>query len=100
MPDARTWQLTHEPVPAPGEGQVLVRNEYISVDPAMRGWIGAVETYMSPVDIGSVMRARVVGRVIASRDPQLPEGSWVVGFLGVQSHALTTRDQIRLVDAS
>lgn len=99
-PDARTWQVTHGLVPTPGEGQVLVRNEYISVDPAMRGWIGATPTYASPVELGNVMRARAAGRVIASRDPALPEGTSVVGFLGVQSHALATRDQIHIADVS
>ncbi|MDM0066880.1 NADP-dependent oxidoreductase [Variovorax sp. J31P207] len=99
-PDARTWQLTQASPPTPGEGQVLVRNEYISVDPAMRGWIGATPTYTSPVEVGDVMRARAAGRVVASRDPSLPEGTSVVGFLGVQSHALARRDQVRVVDAS
>ncbi|MGG2399866.1 NADP-dependent oxidoreductase [Pseudomonas sp. SH1-B] len=99
-PDERTWQVTHEAPPELSEGQVLVHNQYVSVDPAMRGWIGTAETYTTPVAIGDVMRARAVGQVIASRDPSLPEGTAVIGFLGVQSHALTTRDQVRVVDDS
>lgn len=99
-PDAQTWQVTHASPPTPGEGQVLVHNEYISVDPAMRGWIGTAETYTNPVAVGDVMRARAAGRVISSHDASLPEGTSVVGFLGVQSHALATRDQVRVVNAA
>ena len=68
---------------APGDGEVLVRNACVSVDPAMRGWMNAGKSYVPPVGVGDVMRAYAGGTVVASRHPDFAEGDAVTGVLGV-----------------
>jgi NADPH-dependent curcumin reductase len=82
------FELREGEVPEPGEGEALVRNIYLSLDPAMRGWISDAPSYMPPVGIGEVMRGGCVGRVERSRHPQLQEGSLVAGMFGWQDYAL------------
>jgi len=98
MPDRSNWELVTEPVPEPGEGEVLVGIEYISLDPAMRGWMNAGRSYIKPVEIGEVMRAGAAGRVLSSRHPDFGEGDAVAGNLGVQTHAVTNGLELRRVD--
>src|SRR5580698_9257880 len=64
MPKASDWKYTEEPVGEPGDGQFLVKMLYVSLDPAMRGWINEARSYIPPVAIGEVMRAGAAGRVI------------------------------------
>jgi hypothetical protein len=86
--DDTTFELDVQPVPEIGEGEALVRLEFISVDPTNRMWIGEEPTYLPPVAIGEVMRAGGIGRVIASRHPGYPEGALVQGLLGWQDYAV------------
>ena len=86
---ATDWAFRTEPVPEPGEGQFLVRVMYISLDPAMRGWMNDARSYVPPVGIGEVMRAGGVGRVVASRHPDFAVGNHVSGVFGVQDYALS-----------
>ena len=65
-----------------------MRNEFLSVEPAMRGWVSAVANYSQPVGIGEVMRAFAAGEVIASRHPSFAEGDKVMGMLGWQAYAV------------
>jgi len=76
------------PVGQPGEGEVLVKVLYLSLDPAMRGWVNEGKSYVPPVGIGEVMRAGGAGRVIASNDPNVAVGDHVVGMTGVQEYAV------------
>lgn len=71
------------------EQQFLVRNDFLSVDPAMRGWVSAVANYATPVGIGEVMRAFAAGTVIASRHPGFVVGDKVMGMLGWQEFAVS-----------
>jgi len=89
IPQAGDFELVAAPLPEPREGQFLVRNLYLSVDPAMRGWVGAVANYSKPVAIGEVMRSRAVGEVVASRHPDYRVGEHVVGWLGWQEYAVS-----------
>ena len=89
IPQARHFALVAAPMPEPRDGQFLVRNLYLSVDPAMRGWVGAVANYSKPVAIGEVMRSRAVGEVVASRHPDYRVGEHVVGWLGWQEYAVS-----------
>lgn len=84
----RRDDFTFESVPAeqPGEGQVLVRNLYLSLDPAMRGWMNEGKSYIPPVALGQVMRALGVGEVVASNHPAYKPGDHVSGALGVQDY--------------
>jgi len=89
LPGPEVWQFTDEPVPEPQDGEVLVDVEYVSLDPAMRGWMNDAPSYIPPVQLGDVMRAGTVGRVAASRHPKFAEGDAVSGALGVQERAIS-----------
>jgi NADPH-dependent curcumin reductase len=88
LPSSKNWDLTSDPVAELGEGQVQVEVQYISLDPAMRGWLNDTRSYVPPVGIGEVMRAGGAGRVVASNDSRYSEGDQVVGMLGVQEQAV------------
>jgi NADPH-dependent curcumin reductase CurA len=83
------FEWTQEPVPAPGEGELIVHNLYLSLDPTYRGWMNETATYLRPVAIGEVMRGITIGVVERSRHAQFPEGTLVQGTLGWQDYALT-----------
>jgi NADPH-dependent curcumin reductase CurA len=100
LPKPSDWDFTQEPVPEPGEGEVLVRTRFLSLDPAMRGWMNEGRSYVPPVGIGEVMRALGAGEVVASRHPKLSVGDQVTGLLGVQEYALAHGDAVTAVDES
>jgi NADPH-dependent curcumin reductase CurA len=89
IPEAEHFEIVEAPVPEIAERQFLVRNEYLSVDPAMRGWVSAAANYSRPVGIGEVMRAFAAGTVVASRHPGYAEGDQVMGMLGWQEFAVS-----------
>lgn len=89
------WQFTTEPVAEPADGGVLVQTLSLSLDPAMRGWMNEGKSYIAPVELGAVMRAGGVGRVVASRNPAFAVGDMVYGTLGVQEYALIPQDGIQ-----
>jgi NADPH-dependent curcumin reductase CurA len=92
------FDYTEAPVGQPGDGEVLVKILYISLDPAMRGWMREGKSYIPPVGIGEVMRAGAVGRVLASNDPTVAVGDHVVGVLGVQEYAVADGKALTKVD--
>src|SRR4051794_16415567 len=98
MPDRSNWDYTEEPVPDPGDGEVAVEVLYISLDPAMRGWMNEGRTYVPPVGIGEVMRAVGVGRVIGTKHPDFAEGDHVTGLFGVQEYAVLDGAGLTKVD--
>ena len=83
-----TFTYQQVPVGQPKEGQILVKNQYLSLDPAMRGWMNEGKSYIPPVGLGEVMRALGVGQVIASSHPDFAVGDYVNGALGVQDYFL------------
>ncbi len=89
LPKPDDWQHTTEDVPEPGDGEFLVRTEYISLDPAMRGWMNDARSYIRPVRIGEIMRAAALGSVIASNHPGFAVGDHVTGTFGVQEYAVS-----------
>ncbi|RZL94511.1 MAG: NADP-dependent oxidoreductase [Variovorax sp.] len=89
------WNFTEEPVGEPAEGGVLVKVLSLSLDPAMRGWLNDARSYIPPVQIGEVMRAGGVGRVIASKNPAFAVGDTVYGTLNVQEYALIPQEEIK-----
>jgi NADPH-dependent curcumin reductase len=97
-PKPSDWSLVEEQVPEPGEGEVLVQVLYISLDPAMRGWMNDVRSYIAPVKIGATMRALAAGRVIASNHTGVAVGDHVTGMFGVQEYALAKGDSVIKVD--
>jgi NADPH-dependent curcumin reductase CurA len=92
LPERSDWDFTEEPARDPGEGEVLVRVLYLSLDPAMRGWMNDARSYVPPVGIGEVMRALGIGKVVASGDPRFAEGDHVTGTLGIQEYATVPGD--------
>jgi NADPH-dependent curcumin reductase len=88
IPQAGHFEIVEGPVPVPADGQVLVRNRYLSVEPAMRGWVNAAANYSEPVAVGAVMRAITAGRVEASRHPDWKQGDLVTGMFGWQDYCV------------
>ncbi len=97
LPTDEVWEITTEPVPEPAEGQFVLRTEYVSLDPAMRGWMNEGRSYIPPVQIGEVMRAGVVGQVVASRHPDFAEGAHVVATTGAQEYAVSDGKGVTVV---
>ena len=87
IPQAEHFELVEAPLPAPADGEVLVRNSFLSVEPAMRGWVSAVANYSEPVAVGAVMRALAAGTVVESRHPDWRPGDRVAGMFGWQDFA-------------
>jgi NADPH-dependent curcumin reductase CurA len=100
LPDDDTWAMEQVELPAPGDGELLVKVDHISLDPAMRGWLNDARSYLPPVQIGEVMRAAVTGTVTESRHPGFSVGDAVTGTLGVTEYAVTDGAAVRRIDTS
>jgi NADPH-dependent curcumin reductase len=98
LPGRDAWDLTEEAAREPADGEALVKVLMLSLDPAMRGWMRDVPSYIPPVGIGEVMRAIGVGQVVASRSDRVSEGDYVTGLFGVQEYATLPADALTPVD--
>ena len=98
MPKPGDWRFTTEPVSDPAQGQFLVKTLYLSLDPAMRGWMNEGKSYIPPVGIGEVMRAGGVGKVVASQHPKFAVGDYVSGMLNVQDYCVTDGKDFSKID--
>jgi len=87
IPQAEHFSVVSAPRPTLDDGEILVRNIYLSVEPAMRGWLSDVGNYSAPIDVGSVMRAFTTGEVVDSRNPDYVRGDFVTGLFGWQEYA-------------
>jgi NADPH-dependent curcumin reductase CurA len=83
------FEFTKEPVPELKEGELLVHNQYLSLDPTNRGWASEVDTYLPAIKLGDVMRGGAIGVVEESRNPSFKTGDHVSGLLGWQDYAVT-----------
>jgi NADPH-dependent curcumin reductase CurA len=92
LPKPSDWSLTSEPVRELADGEVLIQTLYLSLDPAMRGWMNEGKSYIRPVAIGEVMRAGGIGQVIASKSPAFAAGDFVSGSTGVQQYWVGAAD--------
>ncbi|HDR2624578.1 NADP-dependent oxidoreductase [Enterobacter cancerogenus] len=98
-PTPENFRLEEQPIPEPGEGQVLLRTEWLSLDPYMRGRMSDAPSYSPPVEIGAVMVGGTVSRVERSNHPDFKPGEWVLGYSGWQTHALSDgKDLVKLGD--
>jgi NADPH-dependent curcumin reductase CurA len=95
---AGDFAILEEPLAEPKDGEIRVRTAYVSLDPAMRGWIAEGRSYVEPVAVGDVMRAFAAGHVELSRHPKFAVGDAVTGLLGVQSHAVSDGRGVIKVD--
>ena len=86
MPKRSDWNFTSEPVRDIADGEIVVKTLYLSLDPAMRGWMNEGKSYIRPVAIDEVMRAGGIGKVVASRSPKFAVGDYVSGGIGVQEY--------------
>ena len=96
---AGDWLQAEEPVRALADGEVLIQIQYLSLDPAMRGWMNESKaSYIPPVGLGDVMRALAVGKITASSNPKFAVGDHVSGLLGVQEYAISDGNGLQKVD--
>src|SRR5437762_12302985 len=93
------FQIVDRPVAEPGPGQVLVRNEWLSLDPYMRGGMNDVKSYVPPVQIGEVMVGQTVGEVVESKDAAFAPGDKVLTQLGWQLHGVAKAKELSKIDA-
>ncbi len=90
LPAAADFELVSEPVPIPADGEMVIRNEYCSLDPAIRGWMDDVPSYMPPIPLGAPIRASTFGRVVSSRAAGFAEGDQVVGLNAIEEFSVST----------
>ena len=100
VPKESDFALVEAPMPEPAEGEALVRTNYLSVDPYMRGLISGARSYQKPVKPGDLMIGGTVGTVVRSRAPGRKEGDVVVGFWGWQEYAAISGDHGHAFDTS
>lgn len=89
FPSEDTWEYDFETINELCDGEIIIQNLYISVDPAMRGWMNEVKSYIKPIEIGDVMRAGSIGKIIYSKNKLFKEGDFVSGWGGVQKYCRT-----------
>jgi len=94
IPCAEDFAIRVAAVPELAEGEFLVRNRFLSVDPAMRGWIADTSTYWPRLEAGDTMRAFAAGDVVASRHADFAEGEQVMGIFGWQDYAAVQPTQV------
>ena len=100
LPTADTWQFTHDALIPPQEGEISVKMHYVSVDPAMKGWISKKKSYIEPVELGEVMRGFGVAEVIESRSDYHQVGDFCTGFTGIQTHGTFDSRALRKINPS
>jgi hypothetical protein len=91
---AENFELVSQPIPEPGENQILIRSVYLSLDPAMRGWLTDRPSYVPPVQIGEVMRGLAVGIVEKSNHPIFATGDRMQGMFGWQEYLLSSGEAV------
>ena len=87
------FEYAENPIPEPADGQVLVRNLYLSFDPTQRGWMEDRESYLPPVGIGEPMRAGAIGQVADSRHADFAVGDLVQTTCGWQDFLIAAPNQ-------
>jgi len=98
LPKPSDFAFEVEDLREPGDGELVVQVRYISLDPAMRGWMNEGKSYVRPIAIGEVMRAIAIGRVIESKHPKFAAGDHVTGMFGLQEYALSNGEGLTPVD--
>ena len=94
------FRIVETPVPTPKDGQVLVRNRFLSLDPYMRGRMNEGRSYAAKAEIGQVMTGEGVGEVIESKNPRFSAGDTVTAHAGWQQYAVSDGSNLRKVDPS
>jgi NADPH-dependent curcumin reductase CurA len=97
-PQESDFELREVPDSEPADGEVVVRNVFVSVDPYMRGRMTGIRTYVAPFEVGDVIEGQAVGRVVASRSDAFGEGDWVSTMLGWRDAGVVAADQAHKVE--
>ena len=97
-PQQSDFDLRHSPIPEPEEGELLVKINWLSLDPYQRGRMRMSKSYAAPLEINEVITGGVVGKVIKSRTPRFITGDMVEGLLGWQSYAISNGEGLRKID--
>lgn len=98
LPKDSDWEFTASAIPSAGDNGVVVKVHFVSLDPAMRGWMNDGKSYIPPVGLGEVMRAGTVGEVIESTNPSFAVGDYVTGYHGVQQYGVSDGKDLVKVD--
>ncbi len=94
------FRIVDAPMPAPGDGEVLIKNEWLSLDPYMRGRMSDAKSYVPPAAIGEVMVGQTVGSVVASRDPAWKPGDKVLASVGWQLYGVARARDLTAIDVT
>ena len=89
IPEARHFEVREAPMPEAGDGEILIRNRFLSVDPAMRDWVNTVANYSKPVGVDKMMRSFAAGEVVASHHADYAPGDLVCGMFGWRENAVS-----------
>ena len=100
LPKSEHFERAHDALPEVQDGQIAFETTWISIDPAMKGWVTQKRSYMPPVAIGEAMRAFGVAKVTESKHPKIQVGDWITGMLGVQSAGVLDARLVRKIDTS
>jgi NADPH-dependent curcumin reductase CurA len=87
---AADFELVAEPIPVPADGEMVIRNVYCSLDPAIRAWMDDVPSYMPPIPLGAPIRASTYGCVVSSRAAGFAEGDHVVGLNAIEEFSVSS----------
>jgi hypothetical protein len=99
LPEKKIWSFNEENFDLKlGDNQFIIKNEFISLDPAMRGWLNDARSYIKPVNVGDVMRAGTVGKIIKSKNKYFKEGEYVSGWGGVQDYTITNGENFQKIN--
>ena len=99
LPEKKIWSFNEENFDLKlGDNQFIIKNEFVSLDPAMRGWLNDVRSYIKPVNVGDVMRAGTVGKIIKSNNKYYNEGDYVSGWGGVQDYTITNGENFQKIN--
>ena len=99
-PTPDCWTIEETEIPALADGEVLIQVNYISIDPAMRGWMNEGKSYIQPVKVGDVMRALTAGTIVASQNENFKVGDTVTGGIGVQEYIVSDGSDLIKINTS
>lgn len=99
-PQQSDFSIEEVPMPTPNDGEVLIKTQYISLDPAMRGWMNDAKSYIKPIQIGEIFRAGTAGKVVESRNTDFAVGDHVTGGWGVQQFGISNGKDLVKVDTN
>ena len=99
LPEKKIWSFNEENFDLNlDENEFIIKNEFISLDPAMRGWLNDTRSYIKPVNVGDVMRAGTVGKIMKSNNKYFNEGDYVSGWGGVQDYTITNGENFQKIN--